>query len=90
MEQQNRPRGIEMIKHHLLGEDPSSELRVQTVLDHAILEQCHTVALRTLDKSEWQGQADLFTKLGQGSNESFTDFLQKINSNESNIIRSNW
>lgn len=75
MEQWNRTRGIDIVQDQWLGEGLNSELRVQITLD--VLKQYHTVSLNAWDKVGQQGWAKSLTKIIQGSNESFTDFLQR-------------
>lgn len=78
MEQWNRTRGIDIVRDQLLGEGPYPHLRIQITLHDAILQQCHTIALNSWDKFGQQGQSELFTEIIQGSNESFTNFLQRL------------
>lgn len=57
----------------LAGEGQYSELRIQVMCDAATLDQCHIVALSAWGKVEQQGKlSELFTKITQGSDESFT------------------
>jgi hypothetical protein len=45
MEPHNRNRSTDIVKDQLLGEGLYSESGVQTVLEDAVLEQCHITAL---------------------------------------------
>lgn len=80
MEKENKASGTNIVKNQLWGEGSYSELRVPIVIDDAILKQCCIIALKAWAKVEKQGWSESFTNITHGSDESFTDFLQRLTS----------
>ena len=75
-EQQNRAGGDKYSKRPVLSEAQYSDIQEQIQFDDVTIEQCHMVALRAWDKVEDPGKkSNSFTKIIQGSGESFTDFF---------------
>ena len=78
MEQQNRTRGIDIVKGQLLGESQYSELRAQIMPDDDILAQWYTIDLSAREKDEQHGRSKSLAKKSHASNESFNDFFQTL------------
>ncbi|KAL6067262.1 hypothetical protein STEG23_006100 [Scotinomys teguina] len=87
LEQQYRPRGVQISQDQLMGEgEYAAEERQITYDDQAII-LCRMAALNAWDRIEEAGKKiESFTKVKQGPKESFTDFLQRLTSAVNRMI----
>lgn len=72
----------------MLGEGPYAELQRQLEFDdYKTLALCHLVALNAWNKVEESGErSESFTKIIQGPNEAFNDFLKRLTSAVNRIV----
>ncbi|KAL6040241.1 hypothetical protein STEG23_020317 [Scotinomys teguina] len=87
LEQQYRPRGVQISQDQLMGEgEYAAEERQITYDDQAII-LCRMAALNAWDRIEEAGKKiESFTKVKQGPKESFMDFLQRLTSAVNRMI----
>lgn len=79
MKNNNRSKGVNIIKDQLLSNGQFAELRQQMQPNDSIIIKCNLVALRTRDKVVEQVKRSItFTKTTQSTRETFSDFLYRL------------
>ena len=86
IEQWSKARGMEISQNQPLKEADYTAIEKQLLLERHILALCHAAALNAWDRIEVGKKIESFTKVIQGTRETFMDFLHRLNSAVNRMI----